>query len=694
MFDHPLTPLLAPESVAFVGASERPNTPGRDMLETVRRSGYRGRVYAVNPKYETIDGIACYPSLADLPEPVDLAVLAVGNSRLEEAFERAAEAGARSAVVFASGQGQGADGGLIDRLRAIARAAGMPVCGVNCMGFYNDALPVWICGFPSPRTLTQGGGITFIAQSGSVFGAIAHNDPRFAFNLVVSPGQELVTTVADYMDYALELESTKVIGLFLEAIRDPEAFRRALEKANAREIPVVALKVGRTAESQALAVSHTGALTGNDSAFDALCRRYGVLRVKDIDELAATLLLFAAGRLAAPGGLATIHDSGGERELLVDLAQEVGVPFARIGPSTRKRLAERLEEGLEPHNPLDAWGTGNDFQAIFTDCLRALNDDPQTALSVLFADLRDRYYVSEGFAAAAADVAGQTTKPVIVATNYSGVRHDAIALRLTRAGVPVLDGTVPALRAVRHALAWRDFLRSDRRQPVPAAPPGVRGRWQERLASGAPLEEAEALSLLGDYGVPTVPFVVAASETEACAAAETLGFPVAVKTAMPNVPHKSDVGGVRLGLGRIEDVASVYRDFAARLGPRVILQRMAPRGVEMTFGMVSDPQFGPVVMVGAGGVLVEILGDVTYALAPFDAATARRLIDELRTRRLLDGVRGAPPGDVAALVRALAAFSVLSADLADLVAEIDVNPLIVTADGVLAVDALVVPKQA
>jgi acetate---CoA ligase (ADP-forming) len=690
---HPLTPLLAPQSIAFVGASERPNTPGHDMLGTVRRSGYRGHVYAVNPKYETIDGFTCYPSVADLPEPVDLAVLAVGNNRLEEAFGRAAEAGARSAVVFASGQREDANDGLIDRLRTIAREAEMPVCGVNCMGFYNDALPVWICGFPSPRTLTPAGGIAFIAQSGSVFGAIAHNDPRFAFNLVVSPGQELVTTAADYMDYALELESTKVVGLFLEAIRDPEAFRRALEKANAREIPVVALKVGRTAESQALAVSHTGALTGSDSAFDALCRRYGVLRVKDVDELAATLLLFAAGRRTAPGGLATIHDSGGERELLVDLAQEVGVPFARIAPATRDRLAERLEAGLEPHNPLDAWGTGNDFQAIFTDCLEALNDDPQTALSVLFADLRDGYYVSDGFAAAAADVAGQTTKPVVVATNYSGVRHDAIALRLTRAGVPVLDGTGPALRAIRHALAWRDFLHSDR-CPAPQAPPGARGRWQERLASGKPLAEAEALSLLGDYGVPTVAFLLAESEAEACAAARTCGLPVAVKTAMPETQHKSDVGGVRLGLDSLEDVASAYQDLATRLGPRVIVQRMAPRGVEMTFGMVSDPQFGPVVMVGAGGVFVEILEDVTYALAPFDAATARRLIDELGTRRLLDGVRGAPPCDVEALARTLAAFSALSADLADLVAEMDVNPLIVTADGVLTVDALVVPKQA
>jgi len=688
---HRLTPLLAPRSIAFVGASPRPNTPGHDMLRIIKRAGFDGQVWGINPKYQEVEGFPCLPALDRLPAPVDLAVLSVANARLEETLDAAIAASARAAVVFASGYLEDdANPPLIERLRAKARAADMPVCGVNCMGYYNDESRVWICGFPSPRQPVPGN-IAFIAQSGSVFGALAHNDPRLRYNLVVNPGNELVTTVADYLDYALDQPATRVVGLFLETVRDPGRFVAALDKASRRRIPVVVLKIGRTDESRKLALSHTGAIAGNDAAYLALFDRYGVIRVETEDEMAATLMLLAHERGAAPGGIATIHDSGGQREMLVDLAADLGVPFGRIDAGTRARLAKRLEYGLEPHNPLDAWGTGNDFIGIFTECLQALVDDPDTALGILFADVRDNYYLSDGYLEAAKAVAARTTKPVLIATHFSGVRHDDVVRRAMAAGIPVLDGTQPALLAARHALEFRDALTRPR-QTASSADPALSARWRGRLAAGRALDEADSLALLADYGIPVVAAQVVDSADTAIAAAAAIGYPVALKTAAPGIHHKSDVGGVQLGLRDEGALRAGYAQIAARLGPRAVVEPMAPAGIELALGLIVDPQFGPVVMIGAGGTLIEVLRDVSYGLAPFDQHTARRMLDRLKLRPLLDGMRGRPAADLSALAAAVARFSILAADLGDLLAEADVNPLIAGPQGPLAVDALVVPR--
>jgi acyl-CoA synthetase (NDP forming) len=294
-------------------------------------------------------------SLAELKEPPDLAVLSVRNDRLEQALGDAIAAGARSAVIFASGfLPDDRAPPLAARLAAMARAAQVPICGGNCMGFYNDLDHVWICGFPNPRE-PKPGAIAFIAHSGSAFGALAHNDPRLAFALTISPGSELTTTAADYIDYALERPEVKVIGLFLESARDPERFAAALAKAAERKVPVVALKLGRTAKAAAAALTHTGAMAGSDVAYDALFDHYGAVRVETLDQLACTLLLLATGRRAASGSLVSIHDSGGECEMFIDLADRAGVAFTALSESTRQVIAARLDPGLVASNPLDAW---------------------------------------------------------------------------------------------------------------------------------------------------------------------------------------------------------------------------------------------------------------------------------------------------------------------------------------------------
>jgi acyl-CoA synthetase (NDP forming) len=682
--------LLAPRSIALVGASMRPNTPGSAMIRLLETGGFSGEVLPVNPNYEEVEGRRCWPSLADLPHPVDLAVLSVANARIEATLKEAIAAKAKAAVIFASCYLEtDSDPPLTARIAALAREARMPICGGNGMGFYNDAAGVWIGAFDTQRQRCPGG-ITFISHAGSPFAALAHNDPRFRFNLAISAGQELATTVADYLDYALDQPETRVVGLFIETVRDPAGFVAGLEKAANRDIPVVALKVARTEASAAMALSHTGAIAGEHASYRALFDKFGVIEVETIDELAATLLLMEQPRRPAKGELAVIQDSGGERELVIDIAADLDVPFARLGPATIARLRERLDYGLEPVNPLDAWGTGHEFVDIFADCFSAMLDDPNTALGIFFNDIRDDYYVHAGFAEAARRAFARTGKPVAFATNYTQVRHPKISLALADEGIPVLDGTVPALKAARHMMAYRDF-------PLRPAdpPPLVRPRrdWRARLRQGTPLPEIEGLDLLADYGIPTVRALPANNRKDAVAAARFLGFPVVLKTAIQGIAHKTEHGGVKLGLANEVAVDVAYADIAARLGPQVLIASMAPAGVELALGLKVDPLFGPVVMIAAGGIWIEVLRDVRHGLAPFGPATARRLIDGLRVCRILEGIRGSPPVDLALLADTVARFSVMAADLGSELIEFDVNPIIASPAGAYAVDALIVSRS-
>jgi acyl-CoA synthetase (NDP forming) len=690
--EHKLAPLLTPKTVALVGASAKPGSVGRGMITSTTMPGTPILIFPINHNYPEIDGLTCYPGLAEAPERVDMAVLGVANGRLEAALGDAIKNGVRAATIFASGYlDNDREPKLTARLSAMAKEAGVAICGGNCMGFYNLDYGLRVCGFPPPDWIRPGG-IAFITHSGSAFSALCHNDKRMGFNLAVSAGQELATNVADYLDYVLTLESTKVVGLFLEAVRDPEGFVRGLEKAQALDIPVVALKVGRTAESAALAVSHSGALAGNHAAYEALFDRYNVIAVDNMDDLTNALHFYAGGRKLAAGGIATMHDSGGFRELAMDLAVARQVPFAKIDAATTAKLAARLDYGLEPINPLDAWGTGNDWEGIFHDCMQALLDDPDTALGALCVETRDGYALTEGYGEMLRGILAKTQKPVILTTNVASNSSDDVAVRLAKDGVPVLSGVDSMLAVVKKAMAHRD-RHAQPAEAAPNAPKGLRGKWEPRLRRGMTLDEAESLALLQDYGVPVVPHRIVESEASLLAAFREFGGAVAVKTAMPGVFHKSDVGGVKLGLADAESLKVAYADLRDRLGPRVIVMPMAGKGIELSFGLTRDPQFGPVVMVGAGGVLIEMLKDRRFALPPFGVGEATRYLDGLALRTLLDGKRGAKPANFASLARALSQFSVLAADLGDLIAEADVNPIMAGPDGSVALDALVVPYR-
>jgi acetate---CoA ligase (ADP-forming) len=682
--------------VAVVGASVKAGSLGLAMMEELVRGRYEGAIYPVNPGYDEVLGRRCYPSVADLPEAVDLAILGVANHRIEQTLRDAVAAGARSAVTFSSLYETDPEAGrppLAERLATIALDAGIPVCGGNGMGFLNEEQHLRATGFATPDHLRHGP-VSFISHSGSAFAAVAFNDRGIGFNLLVSSGQEIVSTMADYMAYALERDGTRVLALLLETVRDPEAFRGQLARAAERQVPVIALKVGRTERSKAMVTAHSGALAGEHGAFEALFEAYGVLEVRTLEEMADAMELLSCPRRVTTGrGIASLHDSGGERALLADVAHELGVPLAAIGDATRERLRDALDPGLEAENPLDAWGTGIDHDPIFVECLKALHDDDDTAAVAFAVDLtRQGEPYEAGYLQVALDVFAATTKPFCVLSNLASAVATEEAALLRDAGIPVLEGTSSGLTAMGSLLRLRDAAaRPPLGSPAPV-PPEVRDRWRARLADGGELSELEGLRLLGDYGVPVVDARPAATEDDAVAAADGLGYPVALKTAVPGVTHKSDVGGVKLGLVDAAAVRAAYVDLAGRIGPEVVVAPMAP-GVEVALGVVRDPQFGPLVLVAAGGVLVELLHDRALALPPLDDRRARDLIDRLRSRPLLDGVRGAPASDVGSLAGVLVRLSLLAADLGDRIDALDVNPLIVAGDGCVAVDALVVPRR-
>ncbi|MBM4195519.1 MAG: acetate--CoA ligase family protein [Gammaproteobacteria bacterium] len=699
---HRLDPLLRPASIAVIGATERAGSVGRLALRNLQLGGFAGPLYAVNPGYTSVLGTPCFPSLAALPSPVEHVVFAVADHRLEAVLDDVIAHGARAATIMSSlVLEDDVVPALRERVAEKIRRAGLIVCGANGMGFYNFRDGTWACGFET-RAHRRDGNVAYISHSGSGMCGIVDTDERLRFNLVVSTGQELAVSMDEYLDFALDMDSTRVVGLFMETARNPHGLVRALAKAEQRRIPVVALKVGRTELSARLAVSHSGAVAGRDASYQALFDRYGVQRVEDMDQLATTLAMFAQPHRVGAGGLVSIHDSGGERQLLIDLAETARVPLATLAPASVARLESLLDPGLPAVNPLDAWSKGGpDYHVTMQECFATLMADPAAAFGAVVHDrapgggIHATYldYLRHGHAA--------TGKPAFLVANRQGTGADPAVVAATHEGFPVLDGLASFLRGARCLLDFRDHqLRHGRRRPGQAAraaamiPGEAAAAARARLAGGAVLDEAESSRLLRDCGIPANDCRTAQTAAEAVAAARSLGYPVVLKTAERGIHHKSDRGGVRLALADDAAVAAAWNELAAQLGPRVLVAPMVrATGLELMLGLVRDEQFGPVVVLGFGGLHVEALGDVVCALPPFDAAEARRLLGRLRQAPLLASRRFRSPLAIDAFCEAAARFSGLAVALGDAVAEIDLNPVIVHPGGCIAVDALIVGRR-
>jgi acetate---CoA ligase (ADP-forming) len=688
---HALDKLLRPRSVAVVGASASPDTLGDWSLKNLQHGGYAGTVYAVNPRHERIGEHRCYSELSALPEVPELVIFAVSDERVEGVLEEAIGLGVPAAVIMSSlvidGDTQPA---LRARVHAKVAAAGMLLCGGNGMGFYNVRDRVWACGFDSCEHEGPGN-IALISHSGSGMSGLIDSDERLAINFAVSTGNELGVTMDQYLDFALELPETRAIGLFIETARNPAGFRAALQKACERNIPVVALKVGRTEQAAKLTVSHSGAMAGDSATYDALFARYGVHQVRDMDELATVLILLAAMHPVGPGGLVSLHDSGGERQLMIDLADAAGVPLTVLQDSTAEAIAAVIDPELPAVNPLDAWSRGGASAGEqMRESFRLMLQDDGAALGVVQHDRAPGGTVYRSYLSYLETAHAASGKPVALVAARQGSGADPEVVAATRRGFPVLDGVPAFLRGVRALFEQRDFQAWRDDSVVPDVPEAAVRRWRDVLMSQAALDEATSLALLNDFGIPANRSIVVDDDDDLAAAAAELGFPLVAKTAASGVAHKSEHGGVLLNLRDLAALQAAYRDLSARCGPRVLLAPMLQQGTEMILGARQDPQFGPLVILGFGGIHAELLADVAFALPPFTPGWARRSLQSLKLRPLLDGARGQPPADVAAFCGVASRFSAMVAALGDTLQEADINPLIVNASHCIAADALLV----
>ena len=673
--------MLGARSVALVGASARPDSFGARMIVEGTRSS--ARMHLVNPRYDHINGVACAPSLAALDEPVDLVLLGVPDAALRDELEAAAAAGARGAVVFGSAHTTG----LREEISAVAAAAGMALCGAGCMGFVNNVTGLRALGYLEPDPLAAGG-VSLITHSGSAFSTLLRANRGFGFRLAVSSGQELVTGAADYVDYALDDPGTTLIALLLETPRAVGRLRAALHRAAEQDVPVVILSVGHSPRGREMVAAHSGALAGEDIGWQAFCAQTGAVRVSDMAELCDTIELFESGRRRRPGsvGIATIHDSGAERALCADLAHDLGVEFAELGDTTLTTITDLLDEGLIATNPLDLWGTGADTRTLFSSSLKAIVDDPAVAVTALAVDLVSEFDGDTAYPDAIIEVAASTEAPISVLASVASAVDRTTAERLRSNGIAVLENARSGIAALGHLASWP--------KPGGAAVAAIdidrQRRWSSRLAADD-WSTHDGFALLAAYGIAVAATAVAHDLNEVLAAADQVGYPMALKTS--GADHKSDVGGVVLGVADATALREAYRSMTERLGPAVSVHAMARPGVEVSVGVVRDGNFGPLVIVATGGTLIELLADRAVACPPISTVQALEMMHSLRVAKLLSGWRGEPAADINALAEAIAGFSQLATELGDVIDAVEANPIIVSPVGAIAVDALVIRRD-
>ncbi len=709
-----LAPFFTPNGVAIIGASRDPSKLSYGVVRNLvdPDHGYPGPIYPINPKADEILGLKCYPDIAAAPDPVELAVLIIPASAVAGAVEACGQRGIKAAIVISGGFREvGAEGAAREReMVAIAERYGMRVMGPNGIGVIDTHTPLnttFVKGMP-PQ-----GNIAFLSQSGALCGGIIDwtIGRGIGFSRFLSVGNEADVNETDVIPFLAADESSKVITLYLEDVKGGPAFVDALRAAAAVK-PVLAIKSGRTASGQAATASHTGALAGVHAAFRAACKQTGVIEVESVQALFNGALALAYQPLPGSNRIAIVTNAGGPAALAADALEPAGLRLARTGAEAQAALRSFLIPDAQVAGPVDLLGGADEHG--YGKALAAVLADPACdgVLAVLVPQaLVNAVAVVEAFGAAAAAQTGPR-KPVL-ACLMGEASLDAAHQAAHRAHIPAYtfpEDAVAAFGVLWQRARWLQVSGSDTEtrgygdaeHTLPRAKARHAAQQAILLARAAgrrALDAAESRPLLEAYGVPTPAEFLATSPYEAAVFAARIGFPVALKLISPEILHKSDIGGVILNVAN-EAAASagfeaiIARAQAAHPGAHVRgvqVQQMVTGGQEVIVGVKRDPTFGPLVMFGLGGVYVEALADVSFRLAPLTAADAEALIDEVRSARLLSGLRGAPPADRAALVDAIMRVGQLAADHPEIV-ELDINPLLVlpAGQGVMAADVRII----
>jgi len=709
-----LSPLMNPRSVAIIGASQRGSSAlnreprGNRVIRNLKTFGYPGKIFTVNPKYSEVMDCPCFPEIGAVPEPVDCVVLAVPNRHVPDLLDSAANAGVRAAVVFSAGFAEtGPEGKERQaRLETLSRERGFLICGPNCYGVLNvyGKAPLFASTIPAGFLA---GPVALVSQSGGLSTTIANAmmlNRHVGLSHIVSCGNQSGATFEEYFNYFVEDNNTGVIAAFVEGFKQPDKLLAVARKAADRNKPLIILKGGRSEVSKRAAATHSGSLAGSAEVVDAAFRQGGIVPVRSLNELLDAVSVFScAGFVKHYNGgrrIGVLSGSGGECTLVSDAASNVGLEVPELTETTKSQLQESVADFGNMNNPLDGTGAMYDDEKIFPRLLQALVDDANIDVVTINLEANDprpkELKSGNRFSAAIERAAGSSKKPIVCFSSIVGGPVDPeILVPLREAGVPLMEGAECATTTIRNLAEYFEFQKTRHATSPDVSASLDRGK---KFDCGI-LPAQAAFRLFEEFGIPVVPNVLVHSADEAAAAAERVGFPVALKVESTAITHKSDVGGVALGLSDAVAVRDAYNRMQTEVGRRapnakvdgVVVQRMAGEGVEMILGVKRDPMFGPVVLCGFGGLLVEVLKDVAVGIPPLSHVQAHDMLKRLRGFPILAGVRGKPPADVEALCDAVVALSRLASSLGDQLAGLDINPLIVMpkGEGVVAVDALV-----
>lgn len=694
-----LDALFTPASVAVVGASPRPGY-ALTTIENLQALGYQGSIFPVNPRHPRVAGLRCYPSLEAVPGPLQTVVIAVPAAHVPEVVAAAADRGCEAAIVYSAGMGEGAGRGgaeWAEAVRETSRRTGLRVLGPNCLGTIDFAHGCALWPVVLPEGTPGGRGVALIAQSGNMPLTLASAGRGVRFSRLVSCGNQLDLTAAELMEHLLDAEDVSVVAVMLEGVPDLERFAAVLGRAADRDLPVVVLRAGRSRLGRVATLAHTGSLSGPDHLMHALLRRYGAVDARDLDELLAACAVLSADRRPRGRGIGALSTSGGECALLADLASEEGLQVPPLPPAAAERLRERLPAFISPANPLDVTAATWGDREVYRHAVEALASTPGVDVIVHLGD-RPAHAPADDTAwgqilEGLAEGAARSAQPVVSISTVGDVREQHVQA-LADAGLVPLAGLRAGLAALGHA-ADRSRALAARRRPRPD-PDQERRRQALGLLAGAGsvMAEAGAKELIRLYGIPAPPGRVVTSAAAAEEEARGLGFPVVLKLHGSGVTHKTELGGVILD---VVDPAGVRSGFdtlqsrAARLAledASVLVESQVEAGVELIVGGRNEPGFGPVLMVGAGGIFSELIDDVAHRLAPVDHEEALDMIAELRAASSLDGHRGRAPVDRDAVADCVVAAGRLLTELPE-VRELDLNPLL-CGRGCVAADALVV----
>jgi acetyltransferase len=705
--------LLGPRNIAIVGASDRPGNWSMRVYQTLRRFDFPGPIYPVNPRNKTVwDGETCYASLADLPEQPDHVVVIVPGAAAIDTVVQAGKAQARSATVFSGGFGEGGDPkgrALGAELRRAIEGAGMAVSGPNCLG--NLAAPSRLMTIPDDRiTALETGPVAIVGQSGGIVMAIHRALGARGVNAsyALTSGNEIGLYTSDYIRYLADDPEVRVIATFIESIKHAGEFRRACEYARDAGKPVVAVKIGGSEESRKAALAHTGSLAGSLDCFDAVAEAVGVVRVDTLDEMVETIEYFSHATPPQGPRLGALTFSGGLKGLMLEAAARNGLSFPALLPETTAKLSEVLGVGTSLGNPLDAGFAALSSAEVYFKCIEIMLADPNIDALLLQEELppvpRTNNKV-ENLKQVDRMVAEGAAKPIAIVSmiSYMFTEHTR-AFRTALPHLPVLQEVDKALRAVAAAGrygALRARAKGAAAGQVRSGKPDVAAILRRRKPAGeglSVLDEAASKDLLRAYGIATPREAAAANVEDAVRAANGIGYPVVLKILDAEVQHKSDIGGVMLGIKTDAELRDAYARMAqnvARTGTKltqVLVAQQVAGGIELVLGVQRDPEVGPVLMFGTGGVLLELHKDVSFGAVPLSPQQAQAMIERTSAGALLKGYRGAAAGDEASVLAALIALGRLTHDLGEQIESIDINPFVAlpAGQGAVALDALVV----